>query len=178
MTLEDCREEFEKEANRSLSMPVAGMIVWAAIGLASLQFPENISVYVLLFGTGAIFPIALIMASMRKEVLLSSKNPFAKLMGMSVLMVNLLWGVHIPLVLNAPEFVPLSLGIGLGLHWIVYSWIIQHPLGVIHAVLRTVLVVAAWYIFPESRIFAVSFAIVLAYSLTLYQMYSRKLEYI
>lgn len=177
MTLEDYRKEFEKDANRSLSMPVAGAIVWAAIGLASLRFPESISVYILLFATGAIFPIALIIASIRKEVLLSSKNPFAKLMGMCVLMVNLLWGVHIPLVLNAAEFVPLSLGIGLGLHWIVYSWIIQHPLGVIHAVLRTVLVVAAWYIFPEARIFAVSFAIVIVYCLTVYQMCARKLEY-
>ena len=75
-------------------------------------------------------------------------------MGLSVLMVNLLWALHIPLFLYAPEFLPLSVGIGLGLHWIVYSWIIQHPVGLIHAILRTVLVLLAWFIFPESRLFA------------------------
>lgn len=42
-------------------------------------------------------------------------------------MVNLLWAVHIPLFIYVPEFVPLSLGISLGLHSIIYSWIVQHP---------------------------------------------------
>ena len=90
-------------------------------------------------------------------------------------MVNLFWGVHIPIVLNAPEFVPVSLGIGLGIHWIVYSWIIQHPLGIIHSVLRTILVILAWYLFPESRIFGVGIAIVVVYLISIYQMLNRKI---
>ena len=157
-------------------MPLAGTMVWLIVGLVSLKLEYKLSVYILLFATGAMLPIALVIARFRKEALLASVNPLSKLMGLCVLMVNLLWGVHFPLVFLAPEFVPLSLGVGLGLHWVVYSWVIGHPLGIIHAVLRTFLVVGAWFFFPESRIFAVSLAVVFAYSISLIQMLTRKIE--
>jgi hypothetical protein len=175
LTLDNYRKDFELATNRSISMPLAGALVWLFVGLVSVKFDFKLSIYLLLFATGAILPIALIIARCRKEALLASTNPLSKLMGLCVLMVNLLWGVHFPLVFLAPEFVPLSLGIGLGLHWVVYSWVIGHPLGIIHAILRTFLVVAAWYFFPESRIFAVSLAVVLAYFISLIQMLTRKI---
>lgn len=173
LTLACYRQDFESSANRSLSMPLAGAIVWSCVGLASLGLDSTVATYILLFATGAIFPLALAIASLRKEALISSANPLSKLMGLGVLMVNLLWGIHLPLAFSAPEFVSLSLAIGLGLHWIIYSWIINHPLGIVHALLRTFLVVAAWYLFPEVRIFAVSMAVVLAYSISLWQMLTR-----
>ncbi len=176
MTLVEYREDFEKSANKSVSMPIAGAIVWTIVAFLSTQFEESTSTYILLFATGLIFPIALLIAKFRKENLVSTSNPLGKLMGLCVLMVNLLWGIHIPLVLNAPEFVPLSLGVGLGIHWIVYSWIIQHPIGIIHSILRTTLVILAWYIFPESRIFGVGIAIVIVYILSVYQMLNRKIH--
>lgn len=176
MTLEEYRKKFEHATNRSIAMPLAGTIVWLFVGLVSLTIEFNNSVYFLLFATGAILPIALVIARFRNEALLASVNPLSKLMGLSVLMVNLLWGVHFPIVFLAPEFVPLSLGVGLGLHWVVYSWVIGHPLGIIHAVLRTFLVVGAWLCFPESRIFAVSLAVVISYLISLVQMFTRKIE--
>lgn len=175
MTLDEYRSDFEKSTNKSVSMPIAGAIIWFLVALLSRQFNDSISIYILLFASGLIFPIGLLIARFRSENLVSSSNPLAKLMGSSVLMVNLLWGVHIPLVLYAPEFVPLSLGIGLGIHWIVYSWIIQHPVGIIHSILRTILVILAWYLFPESRIFGVGIAIVIVYIISIYQMFSRKI---
>lgn len=176
MTLESLRKEFEADSNRSVSMPIAGALVWTFVGVVSTQLNFSTAIYIMLFATGAIFPLALLIANFRKEALVTSQNPLARLMGMCVIMVNLLWGVHIPLLLLAPQFVPLSLGIGLGLHWIVYSWIIKHPLGLIHSILRTLLVVAAWYLFPESRIFAVSMAIVLVYCISISQMLGRRFE--
>jgi hypothetical protein len=94
-------------------------------------------------------------------------------MGMSVLMVNLLWAVHLPLLVGAPRFFPLSLGIGLGIHWIVYSWIIQHPVGLIHALVRTGLVVTAWSAFPGSRMLAIPTVIVVVYLISLVVMAMR-----
>lgn len=175
MTLEEVRKDFEVSANRSASMPIAGAIVWLLIGLASTRFNERTGLLILLFGSGAIFPVALLIAKLRGENLIASGNPLARLIGYCILMANLLWALHIPLFLYAPAFVPLSLGIGLGLHWVVYSWIIQHPLGVAHAVLRTLLVLLCWYVFPEQRLPAVSLAIVLVYSITIWQMLTRSL---
>ncbi|MBW8189734.1 hypothetical protein K0504_01690 [Neiella marina] len=176
MTLDDYRREFEQSSNRSVSMPIAGTIIWAVVAVLSTQLNEGTAVYILLFATGAIFPTALMIAKIRNENLVSPSNPLAKLMGLCILMVNLLWVVHIPLLLNAPEFVPLSLGVGLGLHWVVYSWIVNHPVGLIHAILRSVLIVAAWYLFPNDGILAISCAIIFAYLISIYQMLTRELK--
>lgn len=173
-TLEEYRQEFERSTNRSMSLPIAGMIVWLGISVASILLPERSALLILLFGSGTIFPIGLMIAKLRREDLMSNQNPLAKLMGLCVLMVNLLWLVHIPLVMYAPQFVPLSVGIGLGLHWIVYGWIIRHPLGLIHAVGRSVLIVLVWFLFPEQRILMVSAVVVLMYLFTLYQMQTRQ----
>ena len=176
MDLDDYRREFEQAANRSVSLPIAGTIVWITIGMLSTQLSERLGVLVLLFGSGVIFPIGLLIARLRDEVVVSSSNPLAKLMGLCVLMVNLLWAVHIPLYLYAPEFVPLSLGVALGLHWVVYSWIVGHPVGIQHAVLRTALVVAAWAAFPDNRLLAVSAVIALVYVVSISQMLTRPIE--
>lgn len=70
---------------------------------------------------------------------------------LGALMVSLLWAVHITLLFAAPSFIPLTLGIRLGLHWVIFSWIIDHPVGIIHAVVRTALVTAAWRLLPDAR---------------------------
>ena len=173
MTLDELRIEFEQTSNRSVSMPLAGAIVWLIVVLLSTAFDEQTGILILLFGSGAIFPIALLISRLRNEDLFSAGNPLAKLIGYSILMVNLLWAVHIPLFLYAPEFVSLSLGIGLGLHWIVYSWIVQHPVGTQHAILRTVLVLACWALFPEQRLLAIGLAIVFVYTFSVWRMLVR-----
>lgn len=175
MTLDGYRAQFEELTNRSMSMPIAGAIVWTVASILSQILEFRTALLLLLFSTGLIFPIAIGISKFRGEALLSNNNPLAKLMGLCTLMINLLWAVHIPLFMYAPQFVPLSLGIGLGLHWVVYSWIIQHPLGIVHAVVRTVLIVLAWFTFPEQRLFAVSAVIVIVYLMTIYQMSIRTL---
>jgi hypothetical protein len=109
LTLDEYRNEIEKSSNRSVSMPIAGTIVWGLIALLSTQFDETIALYILLFATGGILPLALVIAKIRTENLVSSSNLFAKLMGLCILMVNLLWAVHIPLLLNAPKIRPFKL---------------------------------------------------------------------
>lgn len=173
MTLDEYRRDFEVSANRAVSMPIAGALVWLVIALLSTQLDERTGVLVLLFGSGTMLPIGLIIARFRGEVIMSSDNPLAKLMGLCVLMVNLLWAVHIPLFLYEPTLVPLSLGISLGLHWIIFSWIVQHPLGIVHAVLRSILVMVAWFVFPDQRLFAIGLVIVLIYFLSIWQMLNR-----
>lgn len=172
-TLEELRADFERQSRRSLSLPLAGTLVWATIGVLGLLLPPRIGTYVVLFGTGAIFPVALLVARLRGEQLLSNRNPLAMLMGACVFMVNLLWALHIPLALRAPEFVPLSVGVGLGLHWVVYSWITRHSVGYMHAIVRTLALVAAWFAFPENVVSACAAAVVLAYVLAIYQMATR-----
>ena len=175
MALEELRADYERSSKRSMSMPMAGAIAWSVAAVLSFQLEYRTALIALFLCTGMIFPVAIAIGKIRGEEILSNTNPLAKLMGMCALMVNLLWAVHIPLFLYAPQFVPLSLGIGLGLHWVVYSWIIQNPLGTIHAVLRTILIVLTWFIFPEHRLVATCAVVVVMYLVTLYQMSSREI---
>jgi len=172
-TLKELRADSEHRAKRSLALPISGIIVSGVIGVLGQVVSPRISVYVLLFGTGPIFPLAMAVAALRGEQLFSNPNQLARLMGACVFMVNLLWALHIPLALRAPSFVPLSVGIGLGLHWVVYSWIIRHPVGYIHALLRTVMLVVAWWSFPRDVVTACSLAVVLAYAYAIYVMARR-----
>jgi hypothetical protein len=170
------RADFDQQAGRSLAMPIAGAIVWTVAAVAATQLSPRLATLVLLFGTGAIFPIALAVSSVLKEKLVTNTSPFGKLMGLCIVMVNLLWALHLTLMFKDASFVPLSLGIGLGLHWIVFSWIVDHPLGIIHAVLRTVLVTALWWLFPASPVVAVAVGVVIAYAYSIYALATRRLN--
>ncbi|HEY4340350.1 MAG TPA: hypothetical protein VGM97_10435 [Steroidobacteraceae bacterium] len=174
-SLDEVRRDFELRANRSLSLPLAGTAVWVIVAVLGMVLPMRSATLALMFCTGSIFPLAVGIAKVRREELLSNPNQFAKLMGACVFMVNLLWALNIPLVLRAPQFIPLSVGIGLGLHWVVYSWIIRNPLGYIHASFRTAAVLAAWLLFPGHVVTACAAAVVAAYTLTICQMSTRQI---
>jgi hypothetical protein len=173
-TLDQLRTDFDERAKRSLSLPTAGLLVWCVVGILGMMLPPKAATLAMVFATGAIFPLALAIAKLRGEQLIENTNPLAKLMFVCVVMVNLLWAVHIPLLMHAPQFVPLSLGIALGLHWMVYSWIIDHPLGYRHAVLRTVGLVAVWFAFPAHPVTASAAVVVAAYAITILEMRARR----
>lgn len=171
--LADLRSEYAFHAGRSIALPLAGALVWTLIGLAALFLPARTATMALIFGTGAIFPIALALARPLRERLIDNPSPLAALMGRSVLMVNLLWAVHLTVYTKVPEMLPLTLGIGLGLHWIVFGWVIDHRLGVIHAAVRTVLVATMWWMMPGARISAVAAAVVAAYAYSILALMTR-----
>lgn len=172
-TLDQLRQDFDARSKGSLSLPMAGAIVWAVIAVLGLVLPPGAALIALVAATGAIFPVALALARLRGEELLGNTNPLARLMAAAVLMVNLLWALHVPLLLSAPHFVPLSIGVGLGLHWVVYGWIVNHPLGVQHAIGRTAGLVTVWFVFPDHRVTACAVVVVAAYLVSLAQMRSR-----
>lgn len=175
-TLGMLRADFERQAGRSLALPIAGALVWMGVGLVALVLPERPATLALLFGSGAIFPLGLAVAALLRERLLDNRNPLARLMGLCVLMVNLLWALHLTLLAGDASYLPLSLGIGLGLHWVVFSWIIQHPVGIVHAVMRTVLATGLWWLFPAHPITAVAAAVVVAYLYAITALASRQLH--
>jgi hypothetical protein len=162
------RTDFEQQAGRSLALPIAGATVWSIAGVAAFFLPERPATFVLLFGSGAIFPLGLAVAKILRENPMANTNPLSRLMGLCVLMVNLLWALHLTLLFNDARYFPLSLGIGLGLHWVVFSWIIGHPVGLIHATLRTVLATGLWWLLPAHPISAVALAVVVAYGWSIY----------
>ena len=167
-SLESHRDHFRNSP--FLAMPIAGTIAWAAIGVAGMLLPESQAVWAVYIGTGMIFYLGLIVARFTGEDLLGRQrkgNPFDALFMRSVFMAWLVFAIAIPFASVDPTSLPLTVGILAGLMWLPFGWIIDHWVGTFHTVTRTVLCLAAWYVFPEQRFVVIPAVIVVIYLVTI-----------
>ncbi|GLR71695.1 DUF7010 family protein [Agaribacter marinus] len=168
-TLEQQREAFKQR--RFLAMPLAGMIVWGAIGVISPFVDEFTKTMMLYFGTGGIFYLGAALSYLTGERFFSKKtekNVFDGLFFSGLIMALLVFGISIPAAQSDYQTLSLSIGILAGIMWIPFSWIVQHWIGYFHAIGRTLAIVAVWYLFPEHRVEAISCVIVSLYVVSIY----------
>ncbi|QBF84315.1 hypothetical protein EXU30_17765 [Shewanella maritima] len=173
-SLEQYREEYKQK--KLITMPIAGAIVWLALGITALFVPVKNMVLPVYIGTGCIFYLALFISRFTGEKLLMKKeerNPFDTLFLYTLGMSWCAFAVAIPFGLENYTAVPMAIGIVSGLMWLPISWSLEHNVGIIHTLLRTALIVIAWYVFPEQRFVVIPFGIVLVYAISLYQLLSR-----
>jgi len=173
--LSELRAEFGR--SRFLAMPIAGTVAWIAVGVFGAILPERAASFALFFCTGLIFPLGLLIARFTDEDLLGTKsnNDLDRLFGLTILMANLVWGIAIPFWLIEPSSLPLSVGILAGIMWIPFSWMLQHWVGLFHGIARTVLVTAAWFLFPAHRFVLIPIVIVIIYVISIYALATRRL---
>jgi len=140
------------------------MLVWAGIGVAGYILPEPQAVLAIYIGTGTIFYLALLVAKVLGEDILGRKrkgNLFDRIFLATIAMSALVYSLAIPFHIENPSSVPLSVGVLTGLMWLPFSVIASHWVGYFHTVTRTLLLVVAWYLFPEHR-FTILPAIIVA----------------
>jgi hypothetical protein len=101
------------------------------------------------------------------------KNSFDTLFFLTIAMALMVYSIAIPFFQADYTSLPLTVGILAGLMWAPLSWIINHWIGIFHSAARTVLVVAAWYVFPHDRFVVVPAVIVAVYAVTIYIMERR-----
>ena len=174
LTLEQQREEFSK--GKFLATPLSGLIVWLAIGICGLLLPAQDMVWVLFIGTGSIVYLALLVSKFTGEDFLDKskpKNEFDKLFMFTVFQAVLVYAIAIPFFLVDYTSLPLTVGVLTGTMWFPFSWIVKHWIGVFHALLRTVLIVVLWYVFPDQRFVIIPFSIVVIYIITLVVLNNR-----
>lgn len=139
--LEQQREDFKK--NRFIAMPLAGTVVWALLGISAPFVSELTITWLLYIGTGAIFYLGAGLSYLTGERFFAkkaAKNSFDRLF---------------------------FVGILAGLMWMPLSWAIEHWIGYFHTLTRTFGIVAAWYLFPDARVEAISAVIVAVYIVSL-----------
>ena len=158
-------------------MPIAGTIAWAVIGVCGAFLPVGQAAWVLFIATGSIFGLGLVVARLIGEDLLGKSRPanaFDDLFFRTIVMAWLVFAIAIPFFMIEPTSLPLTVGILAGLMWVPFSWMIQHWVGLFHGIGRTVLVVAAWYLFPEHRFVAIPAVIVVIYLVTIAALLKRR----
>lgn len=173
-SLDEQREEFSRR--RFLAMPLAGAIAWSIAGVAGAFLTPVYAVWTLFIATGFIAYLGILLSRFTGENFLDKsrpKNSFDSLFMLTVLMALLVYAIAIPFFLLDYTSLPLSVGILTGLMWIPVSWLIRHWIGLAHAVGRTVLVLAAWYLFPEQRFVVIPALIVVIYVFTMLVLETR-----
>lgn len=177
-SLDEQHKEFLKR--RFIATPLAGMLVWALIGLSTFIVPANLLPFVLFILTGSIVYIGMFISKLTGENFLDKtrpKNTFDHLFLLTVGMAVLVYSIAIPFFMIEPSSLPLTIGVLTGLMWLPFSWIIQHWMCAAHGIVRTVLVLLAWYLFPENQYLAISLVIVILYAFIIYGLNKRWLEY-
>lgn len=168
-SLEDQKLAFSKR--KFLATPLAGMIVWLAIGICGTLLPQKTNEWIIFIGTGSIAYLGMFLSKFTGENFLSKKkrkNSFDALFFYTVAQALLVYSIAIPFYLMEPQSLPLTVGILTGLMWFPFSWMIDHWIGIFHAIARTIGVLILWYVFPDERFIAIPFLIVLLYIITLW----------
>jgi hypothetical protein len=167
-SLDEQRAEYARR--RGLAMPLAGAIVWTLISIAGAFMPPVLVVWSLFIGTGFIAYFGILLSRFTGENFLDKnkpKNVFDNLFFHCVAMALLVYAIAIPFFRVDYTSLPLTVGILSGLMWVPFSWIIQHWVGIFHAVARTILVTAAWYLAPHHRFVLIPAVIVSVYVITI-----------
>ncbi len=168
LSLEQQRHIFKQQ--RFIAMPLAGMLVWAAIGLVAAFVDEFVMTWILFIGTGSIFYLGSGLSYLTGERFFAKERvntDFDKLFYVGMAMSLMVFAIALPVAAIDSATVPLSLDILTGLMWMTWFWAAEHWVGYFHAIARTVGIVAVWYLFPDSRVEAISAVIVSVYMISL-----------
>jgi len=168
-TLEQQKEEFKQK--KLLASPIAGLIAWSAVAVSGLFFPDQITVWVLFIATGSIVYLAMGISKFTGEDYLDKnkpKNTFDTLFFFTVTQAILVYSIAIPFFIENYTSLPLTVGILTGIMWVPLSWIIDHWVGLFHAIARTISILALWYLFPTIRFVSIPLAIVVIYAVSIF----------
>ncbi|MDO5637539.1 MAG: hypothetical protein Q4G18_09850 [Myroides sp.] len=176
-TLEEQKEEFKRK--KLLASPIAGLIAWLIVAISGFFFPDNITVWVLFIATGSIVYLAMGISKLTGEDYLDKskpKNTFDTLFFLTVAQAILVYSIAIPFFIEDYTSLPLTVGILTGLMWVPLTWIIDHWVGLFHSILRTILILVLWYLFPSDRFITIPIAIVVVYILSIIILKNRKFK--
>ena len=173
-TLEQQRAEFS--SRRFLAMPLAGATCWSIAGFTSIYVSTQVAAWVLFIATGSIVYLAMLITRFTGEDFFRKdkpKNSFDGLFLRCIAMAALVYSIAIPFFMIDARSLPLSIGILTSLMWLPFSWIIQHWIGTFHAICRTLLIVAAWYMFPQHSFVVIPALVVIVYAFSIYTLETR-----
>lgn len=155
-------------------MPLAGLIVWSAIGVAALFVPKPLVGWMAVYVIAVILPLAFAIEKLRgRNPFVKDDNPISALFFHSIIGVGLLF----PLVIGAadlagePDIMVLGVAILAGIIWIPYGWGANDPVGLRHAIARSGgCYLAFWFAPGEFRPTAICAVVGLSYVYSLVAM--------
>ncbi|WP_421378130.1 DUF7010 family protein [Bacillus salacetis] len=147
-TLVQLHSEISSEAKKGYPILLAGSIVFLAFTFLPLFLPMETVHLVWIFGLSTIFPLGLLFCKLLGINILSSKNPLGTLGGIIAFPQAFFIPVFIIVYMNIPEYLPFTIGLLGGSHFLPYMWIYRSKayLVVTFGVCLLSMVFGAWFV--------------------------------
>ncbi len=134
-------------------VPLAGAVYWAVLAWAGTTMTLSGWINVAMWGSGAIFPLALLFAKLFRNDFMKDKTAAGDVLLPTFVSMFLFWPMLAAALGPAPQLVPLILAIGMSLHWPVIGWSYgKTALYTSHAVVRAIVTYAIWTFLPDARL--------------------------
>ncbi len=148
-------------------IPLSGAVYWLALAGLGFVLPMQSWFMAALFGTGAIFPLALLFAKLFKNNFMKDKQVLSSLLIPAFISMLLFWPMLVAAMQIAPELAILILAIGLSIHWPVIGWMYgRTALFSAHSIMRALVAFAIWTMMPEARMTLLPLSVSLIYFAT------------
>jgi hypothetical protein len=148
-------------------IPLAGAVYWAVLTWAGYTLSIQGWITIALWGSGAIFPLALLFARLFKNEFMKDSTASGDVLLPTFISMFLFWPMLVSALWTTPQLVPLILAIGMSLHWPVIGWSYgKTALYTAHAVVRAIAVFVIWNWMPESRFTLLPLSVCVVYLAT------------
>lgn len=160
------KRDFLIRANGGISLPAAGCIYWIGVGIAGYYLRPELWITVACFFTGFIFPLGLLLSKPLKANAMAKSELSSVLLPALISMLTF-WPLAFAGAKGNPSFIPLAVGVGMGLHWPVIGWMYGGKSFMAHFIARTIGCTVLWYTLPDDRFTIIPFYIAAVYFITI-----------
>ncbi len=174
LTTEDLKEALK--ANRLASyarlrggfpIPLAGATYWAVLGAAGYFLDLSVWSSVAFFGSGAIFPLALLYARIFRNDFMKDKAAVDSVLLPAFISMLLFWAFIVAAAAEGSSLIPLILAVGMSVHWPVIGWSYgRTAIYSAHAIARAIIPTAIWFYFPDERLTWLPLSVAAIYLIT------------
>jgi len=161
------KRNFLIKANGGIGLPAAGCIYWLAAGIAGYYLEPRTWYSVACFATGLIFPLGLVLAKPLKSDVLA-KSHISSVLFPALISMLMFWPLAIAGGTLDVSFVPLAIGVGMGLHWPVIGWMYGGKSFMAHAFFRTIGCTVIWFVLPDHRFTILPLYVAFVYFITIF----------
>jgi hypothetical protein len=145
-------------------VPLAGVAYWTALGLAGYYLQPNDWILAAFFGSGMIFPVALLLAKLLRNEFMKDRTASGDVLLPAFVSMLIFWPIAFAAYGTAPQLVPLVLAIGMSHHWPVIGWSYgKTGLYSAHAIVRAIGALLIWAWLPEGRFTLLPFFVAAVY---------------
>jgi hypothetical protein len=150
--VQEARKALALSTKRGVPLIFAGLLFWFVAGISGLVLPESMVVWVYIFGIGVVFPIGVLISMLFKIDIFAKGNPLGVLAGIVGRMQVFFAPIIIMLFFKDPRWIPFTLGVLNGAHFLPYTWIYNSKTYLFDSITTTIVATGIGAIFINTTI--------------------------